>query len=185
VHVLIKVHSFTIYLLFAEKASFQSVQNARCFCGAKCRHNSIKNDYYGGKPGLSPPPQILTLTLTLNPKPKDVNKPSPNPTDHTKATCKMRTCGRADPQRVKRGPKSADHMCGRVASQDTLITCVVDRLKYWKTNFIGDHGMWVNCGPGPQLWSAFYPWTVRRSAFYQWPHTNPNRLTTNHSLPPQ
>jgi len=52
---------------------------ARCFCGSKCRHNSIKNDYCGGKPGLSPP--SLILTLTLNPNPKDVTKP--NPTDPT------------------------------------------------------------------------------------------------------
>jgi len=28
-------------------------------------------------------------------------------------TCKMRTCGRADRQRVKRGPKFADRKCGR------------------------------------------------------------------------
>jgi len=42
------------------------------FCGGKCCHNSIENDYCGGKPGLSPPPLILTLTLTLNPNPKDV-----------------------------------------------------------------------------------------------------------------
>jgi len=40
---------------------------------------------------------------------------------------------------------------------------------YCKINFIGDHGTWVKCGPGPQRWSTFYPMTVRRSAFYQWP----------------
>jgi len=54
---------------------------ARYFCGGKCRHNSIENDYFGGKPGLSPPPLILTLILTLNPNPMDVTKPNPNPTD--------------------------------------------------------------------------------------------------------
>jgi len=41
--------------------------DARCICSGKCRHNSIENDYCGGKPGLSPSPLILTLTLTLNP----------------------------------------------------------------------------------------------------------------------
>ena len=33
-----------------------------------------KNDYCGGKPGLSLPPLILTGTKTLNPNPKDVTK---------------------------------------------------------------------------------------------------------------
>jgi len=40
-------------------------RDARCFSSGKCRHNSIENDYCGGKPGLSPPSLILTLTLTL------------------------------------------------------------------------------------------------------------------------
>ena len=35
-------------------------RNAECFCGGICRHNSIENDYCGSKPGLSPPPLILT-----------------------------------------------------------------------------------------------------------------------------
>jgi len=33
-----------------------------------------------------------------------------------------------------------------------------------KANFIGDHGKWVKCGLGLQLWSALYPLTVRTSA---------------------
>jgi len=41
---------------------------------------------------------------------------------------------------------------------------IVDRLIYWKINFIIDHGTWVKCGPGPQLWSMFYPLMVRTSA---------------------
>jgi len=52
-------------------------------CGGKCRHNSIKNDYCGSKPGLSLPPLMLTLTLTLNPNPQDLTKPNLNPTDPT------------------------------------------------------------------------------------------------------
>jgi len=35
-------------------------------------------------------------------------------------------------------------------------------------NFIGDHGTWVKCGPGLQLWSAFYPLTVHASAGPHW-----------------
>ena len=35
------------------------------------------------------------------------------------------------------------------------IARIVNRLIYWKTNFVGDHGTWVKCGPGLQLWSAF------------------------------
>jgi len=60
-----------------------SARDARCFCGGKCRHNSVENDYCGGKPGLSLPSLILTLSLTANPNPKDVPKPNPNPTDPT------------------------------------------------------------------------------------------------------
>jgi len=41
------------------------IYNARCFCGSKCHHNSIENDYCGSKPGLSPPLLILALTLSL------------------------------------------------------------------------------------------------------------------------
>ena len=37
------------------------------------------NDYYGGKPGLSP----LPLILTLNPNPKYLTNPNSNPTDPT------------------------------------------------------------------------------------------------------
>jgi len=36
-----------------------------------------------------------------------------------KATCKMRTCGPADRQRVKRGPKFADRKCGCVGKMRT------------------------------------------------------------------
>ena len=44
-----------------------------------------------------------------------------------------------------------------------------NRLICWKTNVIGDHGTWVKCALGLQLWSTFYPLTVHRSTFYQWP----------------
>jgi len=56
---------------------------ARCFCSGKCHHNSIENDYCGGKQGLSLPLLILTLTLNLNPNHKDVTKPNSNSTDLT------------------------------------------------------------------------------------------------------
>jgi len=48
---------------------------ARLFCGGKYRHNSIKNDYCRGKPGLSP--LLLMLTLTLNPNPKNLTNTYP------------------------------------------------------------------------------------------------------------
>jgi len=35
--------------------------------------------------------------------------------------CKVQTCGRADCQQVTRGPKFADHKCGRVGKMRTII----------------------------------------------------------------
>jgi len=46
-----------------------------------------------------------------------------------------------------------------------LITCIANRLLYWKTNFIGDHGTWVKCGPGPQTWSMLMVHTSADSHF--------------------
>ena len=48
--------------------------------------------------------------------------------------------------------------------------CLVNRLIYWKTNFIDDHGMWVKCGRGMSAnMVRVLPMTVRTFAFYQWP----------------
>jgi len=52
-------------------------------CGGKYHCNSIKDDYCGGKPGLSMLSLILTLSLTLNSNPKDLTNPNPKPTDPT------------------------------------------------------------------------------------------------------
>jgi len=73
---------FTIIRVIFYAADCSKLE-ARCFYSGKCCHNSIENDYCGGKPGLSPPLLILTLTLTLNPNPNDVTKPNHNPTDPT------------------------------------------------------------------------------------------------------
>jgi len=60
---------------------------ARLFCGSKYCHNSIKNDYSGGKPDLSPLQLILTLTLTLIHNPKDLTNRNPtNPTYSNRPT---------------------------------------------------------------------------------------------------
>jgi len=49
------------------------------FCGKYC-HNSIENDYCGGKPGLSLLLLVLTLTLTFILNPKDLTNSNSNPT---------------------------------------------------------------------------------------------------------
>ena len=87
-----------------------------------------------------------------------VRNPSPLTTSHPQSIL-----GRATLPHLM-----AENWVARVCSPgDTdkrWITCVANRLLYWKTNVIGAQDTWVKCGSGPQIWSTFYLLMVRTSA---------------------